>query len=150
MRRGMIQPSMRQPPPPGIALVIDTSGSIDDKMLARLISETESIIKVVNPGGKRLAVVSCDAASTGTQAVRRLDQIRLSGGGGTDMRVGIDTAMQAVPAPKIIIVGTDGYTPWPDDPIPGVVMIALVVSHSQTSAPPETPWFMTRIEVCDD
>ncbi|MEV4170517.1 VWA-like domain-containing protein [Nonomuraea sp. NPDC049709] len=43
-------------------------------------------------------------------------RLRLSGGGGTDLRAGFVAALARQPPPDVIIAITDGRTPWPDRP----------------------------------
>ena len=47
-----------------------------------------------------------------------LGAIRLEGGGGTDMGAGLDAAAALRPRPDLIIVLTDGFTPWRPAPPP--------------------------------
>jgi len=63
--------------------------------------------------------------------------LRLQGGGGTDMGVGIAAAGQLRPTPKIIVVLTDGFTPWPDTLPKGVesMIVCLTVGDSLATAP---------------
>jgi len=35
-------------------------------------------------------------------------------GGGTDLRTGFAKALRTRPRPDVVVVGTDGRTPWPD------------------------------------
>ena len=44
--------------------------------------------------------------------------VELLGGGGTDMGAGLAKAAELRPRPDLIIVLTDGYTPWPSAPPP--------------------------------
>jgi len=103
---------------PRIALVVDTSGSVDDRELDQALAETRRILALVGT----LTVYSVDAAVQAVQTVRDVRQVRLKGGGGTDMRVGIEEAAKG--RPDLIVVYTDGYTPWPEKapPVPVVVV----------------------------
>jgi predicted metal-dependent peptidase len=72
-------------------------------------------------------VLSCDYDVQSIQRVRRASQIELLGGGGTDMGEGIAQAAALRPRPSIIIVLTDGMTPWPDEAPPGIrVVVGLI------------------------
>jgi predicted metal-dependent peptidase len=62
-------------------------------------------------------------------------QVKLVGGGGTDMRVGIDAALKLRPRPHVIIVLTDGYTPWPSSPPRDVKVIAGIIDNPNADAP---------------
>ncbi|MER6754915.1 hypothetical protein ABT235_12145 [Micromonospora echinofusca] len=57
-----------------------------------------------------------DVARTSARRVRRIEDIELVGGGGTDMRVGLAASAALRPKDGIVIVATDGDTPWGDIP----------------------------------
>ncbi|MGF6886380.1 putative metal-dependent peptidase [Nocardia sp. GAS34] len=59
-------------------------------------------------------MLSCDAAARIADPLCRADGIPLIGGGGTDLRTGFVKALRAQPRPDVVVVLTDGYTPWPD------------------------------------
>ena len=62
-------------------------------------------------------VIACDEQAYPAQQVRGagdVDRVELRGGGGTDMGAGIEAAAASRPVPHIVVVFTDGYTPWPD------------------------------------
>src|SRR5437764_1272375 len=71
--------------------------------------------------------------------------VQLTGGGGTDMRVGITAATRARPAPHVIVVLTDGDTPWPDEPTRARLVCAVISppppppTPSATAGPPRRP-----------
>jgi predicted metal-dependent peptidase len=112
----VVMPSMRQPRPPRVAEVVDTSGSVSEAMLGQVHAETEAIVK--RSRGEGVTVISCDAAASRPQTVRSMNDVRMVGGGGTDMRVGLQAAAQARPKFDLVITMTDGDTPWPTSPPP--------------------------------
>jgi Mg-chelatase subunit ChlD len=58
-------------------------------------------------------VICCDLRVHPGQTVRRAEDIELLGGG-TDLREGIKAALALRPRPDLVLVLTDGQTPWPD------------------------------------
>jgi predicted metal-dependent peptidase len=108
----VILPSLRRPLPQ-VAVVVDTSGSASDRDLGSALSEVAGISRAVGIYGNRIAVYSCDAAVHTVQRVCAAEEITLVGGGGTDLRKGIDRAMATAPRPDVTVVLTDGGTPWP-------------------------------------
>jgi predicted metal-dependent peptidase len=58
-------------------------------------------------------VLSCDAQVHRVQRVTSARRVELFGGGGTNMGAGIAAALALRPRPSVIVVLTDGYTPWP-------------------------------------
>ncbi len=119
---------------PRIALVVDTSGSMADRELEQALAEVRRILALVGT----LTVYSVDAAVQAVQTVRDARQVRLKGGGGTDMRAGIEEALKG--RPDLIVVYTDGYTPWPEKPPPVPVVVVCTTNQS-------TPPWARRVQV---
>ncbi|WP_405138173.1 DUF2201 family putative metallopeptidase [Nocardia sp. NBC_01388] len=109
---GIVLPSLRRTPP-RVSVVIDTSGSVSDVELGSALLETAAVTRAV--GGRRdlVTVLSCDAAARITDPLCRAEGIALIGGGGTDLRSGFAKALRAQSRPDVIVVLTDGQTPWP-------------------------------------
>ncbi|MEU6582172.1 VWA-like domain-containing protein [Nocardia sp. NPDC046763] len=109
---GVVLPSLRRTPP-RVTVIIDTSGSVSDAELGSALLETAAIARTV--GGRRdsVTVLSCDAAARISDPLCRAEGIPLIGGGGTDLRTGFAKALRAQPRPDVIVVLTDGQTPWP-------------------------------------
>ena len=118
---GIILPSLRQPVP-NVAVIVDTSGSMGNTQLAKAIAEIGGILKAVGKDG--IHVLSVDTEVHTCQRVFQKDKINLIGGGGTDMRNGIKEALKL--KPSVIIVITDGYTPWEERKINIPLIVALV------------------------
>jgi predicted metal-dependent peptidase len=112
---GVVLPSLRRTPP-RVSVVIDTSGSVSDSELGSAILEVAAIGRAV--GGRRdlVTVVPCDVAAGIAYPLCRGEGIPLIGGGGTDLRTGFATALRTSPRPDVIVVLTDGQTPWPSRP----------------------------------
>jgi predicted metal-dependent peptidase len=108
----VVMPSLRHPIP-SVAVVVDTSGSMSDAMLSQALAEIGGILKGM---GQRegVHVIACDAQVHTCQKAFSPRQIQLVGGGGTDMGEGIEAAIKLRPRPQVIVVLTDGFTPWPD------------------------------------
>lgn len=109
---GVVLPSLRRAPP-RVSVVIDTSGSVSDAELGSALLEVAAISRAV--GGRRdlVTVLSCDAAAGVAHPLCRAEGIPLVGGGGTDLRTGFAAALRARPGPDVLVVLTDGQTPWP-------------------------------------
>jgi predicted metal-dependent peptidase len=121
---GVVLPSLRRRPPK-VYVIIDTSGSVSDAELGSAIVEVAAIGKSV--GGRRelVSVLACDAAAGAAQPLCQAEGIELLGGGGTDMREGFAKALRANPRPDVIVVLTDGQTPWPSRRPPCRTVIGL-------------------------
>ncbi|MFB9964361.1 VWA-like domain-containing protein [Sinosporangium siamense] len=106
-------------------MVIDTSGSVSDTELGSALLEVAAMVRVL--GGRRdlVSVLSCDAAATVVDSMCRAEGIPLVGGGGTDLRTGFAKALRASPRPDVIVILTDGQTPWPDAPPPCRTVVGL-------------------------
>jgi hypothetical protein len=130
--RDVVLPSLRQPLPQ-VAMVIDTSGSMSDQMLAQALGEVGGVLKSVGIARRNLHVVCCDAKAYEAQRALDPGQVRLLGGGGTDMGAGLAAAARLRPRPDLVIVLTDGHTPWPPAPPARTrVLVGLMDPTGQT------------------
>ncbi|MER7514986.1 DUF2201 family putative metallopeptidase [Streptomyces sp. NPDC126499] len=112
---GTVLPSLRRRPP-RVSVIIDTSGSVSDAELGSALLEVAAISRAV--GGRRdlVRVLPCDASAGVVHPLCAVEGIPLLGGGGTDLRTGFATALRVPPRPDVIVVLTDGQTPWPSRP----------------------------------
>ena len=76
--------------------------------------------------------------------VRSARDVRLGGGGGTDLCTGINEALTLKPRPGLIAVLTDGYTPWPDQPT-ATPIVAVIIGRHRAELP-DTPEWIQRVE----
>ena len=140
----VIMPSLREPVV-RVAIVVDTSGSMSVPDLGVAMREIEKIIKGFGKNDA-VPVFSVDAAVRARQRVRNVAEVRLVGGGGTDMREGIEEALMQRPRPDVAIVLTDGYTPWPDSPPPGMRVVAGIIGGNRQ----EVPEWMRTVHIDPD
>jgi predicted metal-dependent peptidase len=130
-RRSESTPSVIMPtlerPVPEVAIVCDTSGSMTGDLLAQVLAEVESLLQRVGLRGTNVRVLSCDTQVHTVKRVGRASQVELLGGGGTDMGEGITQALTLRPRPSIVVVLTDGFTPWPvEAPRAAKVIVGLI------------------------
>ncbi|MFJ9875470.1 VWA-like domain-containing protein [[Kitasatospora] papulosa] len=122
---GAVLPSLRRRPT-RVVVVIDTSGSVSDAELGSALLEVTAISRAV--GGRRdlVGVLPCDAAA---DRVRPLcggtEGVELLGGGGTDLRAGFARALESRPRPDVLVMLTDGQTPWPSRRPPCRTVVGL-------------------------
>jgi predicted metal-dependent peptidase len=140
---------MRQPQPPCVAIVLDTSGSIGNDTLDIYLSEIRGIMNAVGISSG-IWVLPCDSKVHEVEKIRSFDlsKVRIKGGGGTDMTVGIDEALRIRPRANIIITLTDGATPWPDKkPLGSVIYLAVLTTKSFAT---HVPTWMTTVVMEDN
>ena len=129
--RDFVWPSLRQPTP-RIHIQVDTSGSMSEKELAQALAEIEAVLTASGQRGN-VTVSSVDAAVHTTQKVFKTSDVKLMGGGGTDMTLGLLAAEAMRPKPHIIILVTDTETGWPDRPL----SVPLIVARTSSGPVPE-------------
>jgi len=134
-----------QKPVPSVAVVVDTSGSTDDGLLAQAVGEVDGVLQTLGNAVGTVQVYSCDAAAHTAGRVRRARDLQLVGGGGTNLRVGIDAALSGRPRPELLIVLTDGDTPWPVSRPMGCAVVAVIISRGAT---PCCPDWAVRVDCC--
>lgn len=127
---GVVMPSLRRPKPE-VCVVVDTSGSMAEGDLLSAISEVDGICKAI--GQDSLPVICCDADAYGVQKVTRGSSVNIVGGGGTDMGVGIAEAQKL--KCEVIVVLTDGFTPWPDEPPRGAQLVVGIIRSEDEEEP---------------
>ncbi|MFF2025007.1 VWA-like domain-containing protein [Streptomyces sp. NPDC058171] len=135
---GVVLPSLRRRPP-RVAIVIDTSGSVSDTELGSALLEVTAISRAV--GGRRdlVTVVPCDAAARIAHPLCKAEGVPLVGGGGTDLRAGFARALRAGPPPDVVVVLTDGHTPWPDGRPPCRTVVGLFARSATGSWSEDDP-----------
>jgi hypothetical protein len=124
----VVLPSLFRPIP-DVAIVCDTSGSMHERLLARALAEIEGVLARTGLRSTQVRVLAVDAAVAAVRRVSRASQVALAGGGGTDMGAGIAAAAALRPRPSIVIVLTDGFTPWPQRPPLGVRVVVGLLSE---------------------
>jgi predicted metal-dependent peptidase len=131
----VVLPAMRRPLVT-VAVVVDTSGSMGQPELDAALAEIKGVIRAAGVGARRLLVLACDATVGATSRVQRVEQVTLVGGGGTDLRVGIAAAEVSQPRPDVVVVLTDGLTPWPERAGRTRLVVALIGSAAAAQSVP--------------
>jgi predicted metal-dependent peptidase len=145
LNRDLVLPTLVRPIP-DVAIVCDTSGSMHEGLLARALTEIEAVLTRAGLRQAQVRVLAVDAAVQAVRRVSRATQVTLAGGGGTDMGEGIAAAAAMRPRPTVVIVLTDGFTPWPELPPRGIRVIVGLLSqdhHPGHWLPPE--WARTVV-----
>lgn len=145
---GVVLPGLHRPVP-RLSMIVDTSGSVDDALLARALGEVDGAIAALGVPDAHVTVYSVDAAVHAVQRVRRARDARLVGAGGTDLRIGLRAVEAERPRPDVVVVFTDGDTPWPPGPPPGTAVIAAILGRHGRRLP-ATPTWATRVECLVD
>jgi predicted metal-dependent peptidase len=138
----VLPPSLQGDFLPRVACVVDTSGSMSKRKLAQALAEVRKVLETFR---LPITVIPCDAVPyepirvfTSSQAQR----LRLRGGGGTNMVAGIEAALKLRPIPDVVIVLTDGYTPFPPKryKVPVLFGIFDPTGDGKVPKPPMPPW----------
>ena len=145
---GVVLPGQNKPVP-RVSIIIDTSYSVDDTLLARALGEVDGALMALGVSGAQMTIYSVDAAVHTVEKVRRARDAKLVGAGGTDMRLGFQGVETERPRPDVVICFTDGDTPWPSSPPPGAAVIAAILGRRGFQLPPSPTW-ATRIECLVD
>ena len=138
---GVVLPGTRRPVP-AVAVVVDTSASMGERELHAVLGEVEGLARQVGATGQRLRVLAVDAGVHEVRTVGRAAEVVLRGGGGTDLTPGLHAAVRGRPRPDVVVVCTDGFTPWPDEPPGRARWVVVLVRgdggllHRPAPAPP--------------
>jgi predicted metal-dependent peptidase len=143
----VVLPTLRQPML-DIAVIVDTSGSIDDGELGLALREVQAILK--RGGVAEMRVVFGDTRIRAEARVRTVSEAvkafrRMRGGGGTDMGHLVREVAQGAKNPKsrpqsrppqLVVVITDGETPWGAPPRTRVPVIAVITPRGRRNNTP--------------
>lgn len=130
---GLVKPTLK------VSVVVDTSGSMSDEELGMALGTIADMLGSIGVT-EGLQVYSCDAAVHTSQRVFNAKRVELTGRGGTDMRVGIEAALEK--RCSAIVVITDGYTPWPEAPSATPVFVVLTPHGTHEGIPDWIAWRM--------
>ena len=120
---GLGEPAVRS------AVIVDVSGSVGDESLGKALREVRGILE----SSSSVRVYAVDSQVQAAADVFDVSEIKriLRGGGGTDMGVGIRQALMDNPPCDVVVVITDGYTPWPEKPGDVPVVVCLLPGGSE-------------------
>lgn len=120
-----------------VAVVCDTSASVSDELLGAAVAEIDGLLRAT--GTRSVRVLSCDDAVRTVERVTNGRDVSLIGDGGTDMTVGIEAALEQRPRPDLLIVLTDGFTPWSVQAPPVPVIVGLLETDDDGAVGPAAP-----------
>ena len=139
----IIPPSLSGDRSARVTVVVDTSGSMGAGLLAQCVAEVCRILDVFQVP---VTIIPCDAkAYDPIEIANKSDYaklMKLPGGGGTNMIVGIDAALNLKPKPDTVLVLTDGHTPFPARLYKTPVLFGVFQFHRNQKPPhpPNPPW----------
>lgn len=123
---------------PNAVVIVDTSGSMTSACLAKALTVIRQGLKALG----KVPVITCDARVTEDVTLTSFrEDFEFVGGGGTDMRIPIAHAEEKH-KPDCIVLVTDTYTPWPDQP----TKAQLIVAATQDGA---VPGWATKVRIPD-
>jgi predicted metal-dependent peptidase len=138
----VVLPSLRQPTA-RVAVIVDTSGSVNDGELGLALREVQAILK--RAAVNEMRVVFGDTRIRAEARVRTVAEAvkafrRVRGGGGTDMgdivREVVDAKTPKSRPPQLVVVITDGETPWGKPPRTRVPVIAVITPRGRRDNTP--------------
>lgn len=122
-------------PTPSILVIVDSSGSVSPAERSLICSEVAAISRQLNVSGPDLRFADADTQLYDVREYRTPSDFALrQGNGGTDMAHALDQAAELLPTPSVIVVATDGFTPWPASPLRNIAVIACLVGSADRRA----------------
>lgn len=119
---------------PRICLIIDSSGSMDQRDLGLALGMVSKVLS-----GFRLRdgiqVMVGDCAVQSCEKVFDPKKIIIKGRGGTEVDLLIRAAVELTPKPQLVVCLTDGFTGWPREPV-GIPVVACLTQDRKLSSVP--------------
>lgn len=140
-------------PVPNVHVVIDSSGSmgranVQGEGLQVAVSECEGLAKAT---GANITIipVDCHVNVKDIKTTNSVKNVNIGAAGGTDMRVGFEASSKHGRKPSVLVVLTDGLTPWPEVQPKGVhVVIGVCGPHIAEDRNSYPTW--AKVVRCDD
>jgi len=124
---------------PKAVVVVDTSGSMTAGCLRKAIGVIRDGLRALG----EVPVITCDARIGQDMTVRSIpEDFEFVGGGGTDMRIPLAYSEEKY-SPDVTVLVTDTYTPWPDKPLKGQLIVAATQDGN-------VPSWATTVRIPDD
>jgi predicted metal-dependent peptidase len=138
---GMVRPQLH------VGVVLDTSSSMSEAQLRTAIAELDAICRRAGIGPDERVVVTADVDVHEVPRLRHARQLPILGGGGTDLRPALAYVHQHRRRPHVIVVLTDGFTPWPSEVLTGSRVIAVLIDRTDGQVPPDPPSWIDTIRI---
>ena len=116
-----------------LAVAVDTSGSVSDHDFLRVISETNSIIRMMKP--RKMTFLQFDHVLQGVDeigSIMDLMRVKFTGRGGTNIEPVFDWATKN--KPQLLLIFSDGCFSFPDE-YPKSDLLWLIHSNPQWTFP---------------
>ena len=131
-----------------VAIVVDTSGSMEDEDLQRALTEVAAIVRQLDVP---VTIIPCDIRDYApVRVVSEREAFRINylpGGSGTDLRHGIAAAASLRPAPDAILVLTDGLTEYPTVKPVVPLLFGIIGAAEEARLPPTPPFSADQVVV---
>lgn len=125
-------------PLPTVHFYRDTSASVGNHALALATTEVVGISKRLGIRGKELVITDIDTRVYDSKAFTNREALRkVKGRGGTNMCRAIEHSCEKTRRPSVIVIATDGETPWPDErpAVPVVVLLIGATARAKNKVP---------------
>jgi predicted metal-dependent peptidase len=135
VHQGMYYPGTLKEDFPPFAIVVDTSGSVDQATLDVFGAAVQEIVNEVRP--EYVKVIYCDADVQGSETFAPDEPVELhaGGGGGTAFQPGLDAVTEAIESGEELAAAlyvTDLYGPAPVEPDYPVLWVIAPASYHET------------------
>jgi predicted metal-dependent peptidase len=136
---------------PRIAVFLDTSGSMLDEDFSLALGMINKIISSFRIRDGIVIITGDTEAKTKMHTAGQVRELKLKGGGGTDVGNIVSTGIGELKAkPHIAVAITDGMTPWPDDKNDvGVPMLAVITRPKDDGGYYQVPDWIETIYLKD-
>lgn len=134
---------------------LDTSGSMGKDDTLNALSEAKEIVENVFRSKRGIPFFAIDTEIKEVQNLKKISDVNISGGGGTDMSIAFDyvTDLPRKKKPDVFILATDGHIFWSSviqsmQKCP-VRKVILITDAYMDSVPPEAHLLATIIPIGD-